>query len=430
MRHHRIVGLAVVSAMTLAPFSPAITPVAAAPATGGALAVVTTPTVVTPALVTHVLTDLDGDGTRDSVSLTYLGGNRFSLKGVTTKGRSSTVTFTSRVDAKWAPEADTWYGASAIDGHKGSELIVNKFTKSTAADRNNIALGVYTWRSGKLVAAKAPASKWGRTWKVNGSFGSEARGYNFFTKSGHRYVDATRMTTGKYTSPWNGYVTRSVWRSGKWVTLWTHKAKTVKSSMLSAWGQVGIAGPNLLLGQVSVDVDGDSQADLVGYYRDGCYSHKFRVATAAGRTVYVGYQTEPDSAFIGAAQLDGVPGDELIAEVSGEGPVWKVLSWSDYTIFDTPMPALYGTAGGSMPWQGHSDEATTNLRFYTDGGASYVETGWIWFESSIETDPVNFATSMWQNGQWVKQSEEQRVLTPAERAAFHQGFSVDGLVTP
>ena len=425
MRHRRLVWI-MTAAVAVAPLSPVPTNAAAAvPVRGFAPAEVTS-----PAVVKHVSTDDDGDHTRDSVSLTYLGSNQFALTATTTKGKSSTVTFTSRVDTKWAPATDTWYGASAIDGRKGSELIVNKFTKATAGSRANVALAVYTWRSGKLVAAKAPSSRWGKAWKVNATLAGEARGYNFFTKSGHRYVDANRMTTGKYTRPWNGYVTRSVWRGGTWVKLWTHKAKTVKTSALRAWGQVGIAGPNLLLGQVNVDVDGDGRTDLVGYYRDGFDLHMFRVATAAGRTVYVGYQTEPDSAFIGAAQLDGVAGDELIAEIGSEGPVWTVFSWSDYTIRETPMPALYGGTGGSIPWQGHSDEAITNLRFYTAGGSAYVETGWIWYENSILSDPVNFATSVWQDGKWVKQSQEQRVLNGAERATFHQGFTVPGLVTP
>jgi len=426
MRHHRLAWIAAASAMTVAPFSPVTTQAAAAaPARAVAPA-----DAATPSVVKHVVTDVDGDGTRDSVTLTYLGANQFALTATTTKGKSSTVSFSSRVDAKWAPAADTWYGASAIDGRKGSELIVNRFTKSTAESRKNVSLRVYTWRSGKLVTAKAPASRWGKTWKVNATLAGEARGYNFFTKSGHRYVDATRMTTGKYTQPWNGYVTRSVWRSGKWVKVWTHKARTVKTSTLREWGQIGIAGPNLLLGQVNVDVDGDGRADLVGYYRDGFNLHMFRVATAAGRTVYVGYQTEPDSAFTGAAQLDGVAGYELIAEVGSEGPVWTVFTWSDYTIRETPMPALYGDTGGSVPWQGHSDEATTNLRFYTEAGAHYVQTGWISNEASILTDPVNLATSVWRDGTWVKQSEQQRVLTDAERANFHSGFTVDGLVTP
>ncbi|PKN56184.1 MAG: hypothetical protein CVU56_17375, partial [Deltaproteobacteria bacterium HGW-Deltaproteobacteria-14] len=84
----------------------------------------------------------------------------------------------------------------------------------------------------------------------------------------------------------------------------------------------------------------------------------------------------------------------------------------------------------AIPWHGHSDEAITNLRFYTDAGTSYVETGWISYENSILTDPVNFAVSAWQDGNWVKKSEGQRVLTPAERASFHLGFSVNGLVAP
>jgi hypothetical protein len=208
MRHHRLVWITAAAALAVVPLSPGVAD-AATPVPAGAVqpADATTPTVVE-----RISPDLDGDATRDSVTLTYLGSNQFALTGKTTKGKSSTVTFASHVDAKWAPAGQTWYGASAIDGHRGSELIVNLFTQRTAESRNNVALRVYTWRSGKLVAEKAPASSWGKTWKVNANQGGEARGYNFFTRHGHRYVDVTRLTTGTYTVPWNGHVTRSVWR--------------------------------------------------------------------------------------------------------------------------------------------------------------------------------------------------------------------------
>ncbi len=52
------------------------------------------------------------------------------------------------------------------------------------------------------------------------------------------------------------------------------------------------------------------------------------------------------------------------------------------------------------------------------------------YENSIQTDPVNLAISALPDGELVKKSEEQRVLTDAERATFHLSFTVDGLVTP
>ena len=45
--------------------------------------------VATPAVVKHVDTDMDGNGTRDSVDLTYLGSDTFELAVTTTMGKTS-----------------------------------------------------------------------------------------------------------------------------------------------------------------------------------------------------------------------------------------------------------------------------------------------------------------------------------------------------
>jgi hypothetical protein len=420
MRHHRPAWI-MAAALIVVPFSPA----AADAASPVPARVVAPADVATPTVVKHVSTDVDGDGTRDSVTLSYLGSDTFELVVTTTMGKRSKVRFTSHVNASLSPAAETWYGASAMDGRKGSELIVRTFTKRTSATHVNVLLGVYTWRSGKLVAESAPASVWGRVWTVNEGSGFDVRGYSFFTRSGHRYVDATQLATKhKQINGWKGHVTRSVWRSGKWVTVWTHKARTVKDYP-DRWGQVGIAGPKLLVGQVNVDVNADGAADLVLFYRDGM-SHY--LVTAAGSAY--GFHSNDGSPFIGAAQLDGAPGYEVLVTLDPEDPEWEVLTWSGGRLApERPAPLLYGATVDSG-WHGSSDEDITNLRFYTEAGASCVETGWISYENSILTDPVNFATSVWQDGAWVKKSEQQRVLTDAERATFHRGFTVDSLVTP
>jgi len=377
-------------------------------------------------VVKHVSTDVDGDGTRDSVTLTYLGSNQFALSVITTKGRSSSVSFTSVVNPRYAPAGDTWYGASAIDGRTGSELIVNRFTKASAEARETVTLGVYTWRSGKLVAQKAPASPWGKVWKTDNSQSSDARGYEFFTRSGHRYVDATWLKTGKYTVPWKGTITRSVWRDGKWVKVSTRRVKAIYHSTLTKWGQVGIAGPRLLVGQVNVDVNGDGASDLNLLYQDGT-SH-YLVTTTAGSSY--GFHSTERYPFIGAAEVDGAAGYEFLLRIDPEDPEWEVLTWSGGKLVpERPAPALYGEPAGTS-WRGANDEAVTKIAIKVEGGQHYAVTGWISYEQSMLTHPVNFATSVWQDGKWVKQSEEQRVLTEAERAAFHRGITVDGLVAP
>jgi hypothetical protein len=416
MRHHRL-ALITAAAIAVAPFTPTPAYAVPVPTRGVAPADVTTPTVVK-----HVSTDVDGDGTRDSVTLISLGSNQFTLTATTTKGRSASVSFASVVD-RWAPAADTWYGASAIDGRKGSELIVNRFTTSTAESRENVTLGVYTWRSGKLVAEKAPASPWGRTWKGNSSQATNAAGYRFFTSHGHRYVDATGMFTRNHrTNPWYGTFTRSVWRHGTWVKLWTRKAKTVKD-YLRQWSQVGVGGPKLLLGQVSADISGDGAADLVSVYQDKLISHFVLTAIVNGSATSVSYQAD-DNGFIGAAAIDGVAGGELIVQVNSEEPSWRVFTWRAGKLVDLTGPFVPGyTEPG---WLGEGEDTTVNYATSVTDGVHYIVVGTHW-----EDSPYTFVTSKWDTGGWVKVSEESKVsLTAEEQANFHTGFTAADLVTP
>ena len=417
MRHHRL-ALITAAAIAVVPFTPVPASAAAVPVRGFAPAEVTA-----PAVVKHVSTDVDGDGTRDSVSLTYLGSNQFTLTATTTKGKSSSVSFTSVIKPTFVLPSNAWYGASAIDGRKGSELIVNRFTSATAESGENVTLGVYTWRSGKLVAEKAPASWWGRTWKGNATQGGSGRGYRFFTSNGHRYVDATRMYTRNHrTDPWYGTFTRSVWLHGTWVKLWTRKAKTVKD-YLRLWSQVGVGGPKLLLGQVSVDVSGDGTPDLVSVYQDKLISHFVITAIVKGSSTSVSYQAD-DNGFIGAAAIDGVDGDELIVQVNSEEPSWRVFTWRARKLVDLSGPFVPGHAG--QGWLGESEESTVNYATSVTDGVHSIVVGEHWVDGAY-----NFVTSKWDNGGWVKVSEESKAsLTPEEQAKFHTGFTAADLVAP
>ncbi|MGF3940115.1 hypothetical protein, partial [Staphylococcus aureus] len=116
MRHHRI-ALITAAALVAAPFAPV-----PAHATDALPARAVRPAdVPAPAVVKRINTDMDGDGVRDQVNLTYLGSDNFELAVTTTRGRTSKVAFTSHVDPSFVPAAATFYGADAIDGRKGSE---------------------------------------------------------------------------------------------------------------------------------------------------------------------------------------------------------------------------------------------------------------------------------------------------------------------
>jgi len=418
MRHHRLSWI-IAAAIAVASFIPV--PAAAADTSARAAAPADA---TTPAVVKHVTTDVDGDGTRDSVTLTYLGADQFTLGVTTTRGRTSTVSFGSAFEAiyPYTPNV-AWYGASAIDGRKGSELIVRvPTTKSTVPGG---PLAVYTWRSGTLVKETAPPSPWGRAWNVDTGNDLRAAGYRFFTSHGHRYVDATRMTsTGKGSAPWKGIITRSVWRHGTWVKVSTRKAKAVRIGNDLTWGQVGIAGPRLLLGQLNVDISGDGAPDLVLLYRTGARSFQARVSAnghVASAVVFPGY---PDwDPFIGAAEVDGVAGREILAVTDGgDAFEWKVLGWRNNALVEVPGPL-------ATRWFVDSDEDEVNFALSSESGSHYVVvavTEW----GHYAGQPVHFGRFVWSVGHWTMQSAWDDVLTPEQAAAFRSGFTAPDLVSP
>lgn len=381
-----------------------------------------------PTIARQVFTDLDGDGTRDTVTLFYQGSGRFSLTGETTKGVLASVYFASSVETG-SDLPRVFYGASAIDGVKGSELIVTMTTAATDGT-STAKQAVYTWRKGRLVAEAAPASAWGRHWQLS-RLDTESRGYRFFDSHGHRYVDATRLTTDT-TNPWNGTITRSVWRGGKWVKVSTRRAATVKT--LTAWGQVGFAGPRLLLSQLKADIDGQGRDDLVTFYANGLDHYLIKVVTGKKSATKgfhaVGDDTFDGLPFIGTGYLDGVAGRELVFEVAPDDPTWMVLTWRSGKLVVENAPALYGQTTTSTVWPGRSDESVTNYAFSQVGDLSYAVVG----DTAAEEYPsgdVRFAKSVWQGGTWKKVSEwVEHGLSADEQLRFHNGFSIPSLIGP
>jgi hypothetical protein len=378
----------------------------------------------------QVFTDLDGDGTLDTVTLFYQGAGRFSLTGVTTKKVLASVSFSSSVE-KASDLPRVLYGASAIDGVKGSELIVTSTTLATGGGSTTRQL-VYTWRKGKLVAEAPPASGWGKSWQLS-QRDNETRGYRFFDSHHHRYVDASWLK--EYSNPprWKGTITRSVWRGGKWVKTSKRAAKPVRS--LSTWGQVGFAGPRLLLSQLKANIRRDTASDLVTFYANGFQHYLITVRTAGQRTLTKGFHAVADHTydglpFIGAGNLDGVAGRELIFEVAPDDPTWMVLTFRSGKLVAEKAPALYGQTATSTVWPGSSDESVTNYAFNPSGGAPSVIVG----DTATEEYPsgdVRFAKSVWQDGAWTKVTEwVEHGLTAEEQTDFHTGFTVPGVIDP
>lgn len=380
-----------------------------------------------PAPVKTLLTDMDGDGTYDTVKLFDLGSDRYQLTVMTTKGSGAGLAFTSQLGVDM-DASQVLYGAATLDGVKGSEVMVNLFVRDVSGYVTTpVAMAVYTWRPGgsfPLVAEKAPAATFLKGWHMGRTSGEHAQGYRFFSSHGRRYVDVSDLKwKGK---KFVGKATRSVWRKGAWRKVSTRHL-TVKQPFLSPY--LGYGGDPVLLGVTSTDIDGVGAADELRYYRyvddgNGSGRYKVKVTTATGKVVTrklaVGGESDP---LIGAAALDGVPGRELIFEVNPDDPNWRVFTWRSGRLVDEPAPALCGDPAGGT-WHGCSDETPDNFTFYDVNGARYAL-----FGTYNGDDPAPYAKydeSVWQSGAWVK----VRSYTDTNPGTFQRGFIGIDIVKP
>ena len=322
------------------------------------------------------------------------------------------------------PPAETWYGADAIDGRKGSELIVHLYALGVTDSGQNLDVAVYTWRSGKLVAEPAPQARTGTGWQVGVGEGSEkAAGYAFFTSHGRRYVDTTRLGMGDAPG-YTGSVTRSVWRKDHWVEVSSHSLKT----RTLTWKRAGMAGPKLLRGQVKVDISGDGRTDLALFYQLGLETYRATVL-AHGRSASADV-THWQFPFVGAAAVDGVPGAELIA-TTALGKQWTVLTWRHSgKLTKLKAPALYGGAANARTWQRAKGAGWTNFTLSVDGGRHYVVTTWSLPTNTPDPFPAYYAKSVWDGGHWVEVSQWTAPMTVDEMLHLGDGFTAPDLLAP
>lgn len=218
------------TAATVAGLALAATAVAAAPAQAVAAA-------PAPAKVVS-RADVDGDGRADRTTIvrtTAHGDEAWRLTTRTAKGRTSSVV----VEAPWLYGSPAWYGASRLDGQKGSELVVRSgFGAHTSFFR------VFTWRAGKLVAQTDPSTG-ELDWVTDGAL-SVSQGYRVTTSGGRRVLVASQYLRDFSTDPdvMSGTVQRFAWRRGAWRPLGTHTA-TVRDTAPQVAAAYGWNAPGL-----------------------------------------------------------------------------------------------------------------------------------------------------------------------------------------
>jgi hypothetical protein len=188
-----------------------------------------------PAVATRsVSVDVDGDGAADAVTIEQSAPHTFAVNVVTAAGRSAVLSVTSRIADDWGIEP--WYGAAQLDGAKGYELLL------LTSGGDGLMFRVLTWRSGSLVAERAPRSliKGSYDWYL-ADLGWARFGYRFSTEHHKRYVrDVELYTSGRY---FKGTIVTSVWKAGAWHAL---TSKRVKLTTAQAKRYSWLAGVKLV----------------------------------------------------------------------------------------------------------------------------------------------------------------------------------------
>ncbi len=187
----------------------------------------------------------------------------------------------------------------------------------------------------------------------------------------------------------------------------------------------GVLPANVPTRTVSVDVDGDHQADTVTIEQNGADTFVVNVVTAAGQDDVVQVTSTIDDdwgiePWYGAAKLDRAKGYELLLLTSGgDGVMFRVLTWRDGgLVFErAPKKLMKGT----FDWYLASlDQARFGYRFSTAGAKRYVRDFELFPSGNLWKGTI--VTSVWKSGTWLKLSSKKVALT-RRQARRYNGLS-------
>lgn len=165
--------------------------------------------------------DVDGDGRRDSISLTYNTAHEgFGLRVRTAAGRTATIRASTSgvIEQGLSP----WFGTGGLDGVRGAEILAY----TGFGDLGHAT--AFTWRGGTLVRLGSPDEA-GGTWTVNTGYADMYSGYSFRTSRGVRIVTAYDLATKTASGRFYGPATTYRWSAKGW-----RKVSSIKVSLTAS----------------------------------------------------------------------------------------------------------------------------------------------------------------------------------------------------
>lgn len=190
------------------------------------------PTAVKPKVVQKVKIDVDGDGRKDTVTVTRISSRSYKVAVTTARKKTSSITLTSTIKQDWGEDNPYW-GAARLDPVKGYELLI----ATSGGDGWNTT--VLTWRKGKLVRQAAPQPRDSKYAWYSLANGWGRAGHRFFTKGSTRYVEQFFLEQDG--SRWKGGVVTSKWTGSGWKKT-SAKKVSLTASQAKKYGQGGFVG--------------------------------------------------------------------------------------------------------------------------------------------------------------------------------------------
>ncbi|HIZ98945.1 MAG TPA: hypothetical protein H9805_10275 [Candidatus Janibacter merdipullorum] len=175
--------------------------------------------------------DVDGDDRRDSVGLTAWGksdhGYKATVRVRTADGES--LTTVSPIDL---PQVSAWWGAAAIDGEPGHELVLQSDEGAHTGWYH-----VITYRDGKLTTLKDPLSTRDFSYRYRWAIDSSATtgmGYRrTVMSSGKPLVYAYRGTLNRYSGRYVQTTKAVTWSNGGWRQISKKSASVTPAVMVA-----------------------------------------------------------------------------------------------------------------------------------------------------------------------------------------------------
>lgn len=176
--------------------------------------------------------DIDGDGRRDTTTLTLrsLRNDKGTYDLVTKTARGARAATTFVVEGNGGDIDSIWWGAAGLDGTPGAEIVVNPSPMGDSA-----SMRVYRWSNGRLVAQADPGAT---TWRdarndwyvLNTPWG--IHGYTFSTSRGARYVVEHSLEQYRTTNKYSGTHTTYRWNKSRatWQRVSTKRSGLISSS--------------------------------------------------------------------------------------------------------------------------------------------------------------------------------------------------------